>query len=79
MIKTPAPLRVNIDSHPSGILIHIATERLFSSLESAPLRVVLADDRLSVTENISGLGAEGSAPHPGRELVPGNSASRLGL
>jgi hypothetical protein len=35
MIKTPAPLRVNIDSHPSGILIHIATERLFSSLESA--------------------------------------------
>jgi transposase InsO family protein len=35
MIKTPAPLRVNIDSHASGILIHIATERLFSSLESA--------------------------------------------
>jgi hypothetical protein len=38
MIKTPAPLRVNIDSHPSGILIHIATERLFSSLESAKTR-----------------------------------------
>ena len=35
MIKTPAPLRVNIDPHPSGIVIHIATERLFSSLESA--------------------------------------------
>src|ERR1700732_5201151 len=35
MIKTPALLRVNIDSHPSGILIHIAMERLFSSLESA--------------------------------------------
>src|SRR5690348_417667 len=35
MIKTPALLRVNIDSHPSGILIHIATERLFSSPESA--------------------------------------------
>jgi hypothetical protein len=25
----------NIDSHPTGILIHIATERLFSSLDSA--------------------------------------------
>jgi tetrahydromethanopterin S-methyltransferase subunit A len=35
MIKTPAPLRVNIDSTRNGIHIHIATERLFSSLESA--------------------------------------------
>jgi hypothetical protein len=28
----------NIDSHPPGILIHIATESLFSSLESAANR-----------------------------------------
>ena len=35
MIKDASAVRVNIDSHASGILIHIATERLFSSLESS--------------------------------------------
>ena len=35
MIKNASAVRVNPDSHPSGILIHVATERLFSSLESA--------------------------------------------
>jgi hypothetical protein len=77
MIKTPAPLKVNIDSHPSGILIHIATERLFSSLESAttsesePVGKASKQNQGGTKTGASSLLRE----QPGRYLLTGQAVS----